>query len=160
MSHSLSAVKKYGNFGGLLVCFNWPRAYVNSSSEEASRLSPPDSEVSRTMAELLELLRPSYTDDEQVPAKQMQNGYNVLRARMRGQGRLVLTVHGHPEAVMLPYQDVKLLWDKLTALMEQVENNSFAALAHKRLSNQREKRIPLEQGLAAMREAMLHPSDK
>lgn len=110
------------------------------------------------MSDLVELLRPSYTDEEQVHAKQMQKGYNVLRDQMRTHGRLVVTVHGHPEAVMLPYQDLKILWNLVNDLLERAENNSLAALAAERLKNQRSERIPLEQGLAQMRDAMLGSS--
>jgi prevent-host-death family protein len=82
----------------------------------------------------------------------MQKGYTVLKDLMRAQGRVIVTVHGSPEAVVLPYQDLKLLWRFVNDLMDRAEDNSFAALAVDRLGNQREERIPLEQGLTEMRE--------
>lgn len=118
-----------------------------------------DSEVNRTMADLIAMLSPSYTDEEQVPAKQVQRGYNSLQKQMRTQGRLVVTVHGHPEAVLLPYQSVKMLSKLVSDLIEQSEDKSLLLLAAERLRNQRDERIPLEQGLADMREVFFSPTD-
>lgn len=116
-----------------------------------------DREVKQTVQGLVEILRPSYTDEEQIHAKQMQKGYTVLKDLMQAQGRVIVTVHGSPEAVILRYQDLKLLWKFVNNLMDRVEDNTLAALAIDRLGNQREERVPLEQGLAEMRE-MIHDS--
>ncbi len=113
------------------------------------------------MTDLLMLLRPSYTEEEQLTAKQMQRGYKAVRERMRMCDRLVVTSHGHPEAIMLSYQDVKMLWKMVNELLEQVEqaeNHHLIALATERLTNQRSERIPLEEGLTEMRRAMVGPS--
>lgn len=121
---------------------------------------PRDGEVNRTMPDLIELLRSSYSDEDQVGAKQMQKGYSVLRDRLHTQGRLVVTVHGHPEAVMLGYQDFKMLSKLVTALMEKAENDTLAALAEERLGSQGGELLPLEEGLQRIRDAMVGPSDQ
>lgn len=111
-----------------------------------------------SMTDLLALLQPSYTDEEQLPAKQLQRGYKVVRDQMRAHERLVVTSHGHPAAVILSYDDVKKIWKVITQLAEQAESNHLVALAAERLANQRSERIPIEQGLAEMQKAMLGPS--
>ncbi len=119
---------------------------------------PRNGEGKRPMTDLLTLLRPSYTEEEQLTAKQMQRGYKAVRDQMRAHERLVVTSHGHPEAVMLPYQKVKMLWQMINELLEQAENNHLISLAAERLTNQRSERVPLDKGLAEMRKAMLGPS--
>ena len=111
-------------------------------------------EVREEMSGLVDLLSPRYNDEEQVHAKQMQKGYSVLKGVMEAQGRVIVTVHGSPEAVILRYQDLKALWTLVNDLVDQAENSTLVALAADRLRNQREERIPLEQALADMREMM------
>lgn len=110
------------------------------------------------MSDLVSLLSPSYTDEEQVGAKQIQKGYSTLRDQMRSLGRLVVTVHGRPEAVLLPYHDVKLLWTMISDLIEKVEDASLVDLAKERLRF--EDRIPLEDGLREMRRLFLETDSK
>ena len=110
------------------------------------------------MSDLIGLLSPSYTDEEQVGAKQIQKGYSALRDQLRSLGRLVVTVHGRPEAVLLPYRDVKLLWTMISDLMEKVEDSNLVELAKERLKS--EDRIPLEDGLREMRRLFLEPDSK
>ena len=110
----------------------------------------PTDEGGRGMSELVDLLRPAYTDDEQVTAKQLQKGLGALRKQFRLYERLVVTSHGHPEIVMLRYQDVKKLWETVNNLIEQAEDTTLSALATERLKDHREERISLERGLAQM----------
>jgi hypothetical protein len=109
------------------------------------------------MSDLVSLLKPGFTDEEQLPAKQMQKGYRALRIRMQTHERLVVTVHGRPDSVMLPYQDVKQLWELLNALLDETENRQLVALARERLEHQAEERISFDEGVERMRRAMLDP---
>ena len=113
-------------------------------------------EVARLASSLLDLLSPSYSDEEQVTAKQVQQGYGALQRRMKERGRLVVTVHGHPDAVVLPYQTAKSLSRLLDALIEKSDDEQLLRMAADRLAR-RPRGLPVEEALAAIRKVMLDP---
>lgn len=117
-------------------------------------------EVKHTMPDVVALLDPRFTDEEQVPAKQMQQGFKRFREMLRAHERVIVTSNGKAEAVMLPYQDVKVLWQLVSDLVERAENQALADLAESRLKDQRSHRVALEEGLRGMRRAMMERSDE
>lgn len=109
------------------------------------------------MSDVVRLLSPALTDEAQLPAKQMQTGYKAVRDRMPAHERLVVTFHGHPDSVLLPYRDVKQLWELMTAMLEEIENRQLIALADRRLGPRQGDGLTLDEGIEAMRRAMLAP---
>lgn len=107
--------------------------------------------------DLIGLLKPAFTDEEQMPAKQIQKGYRAVVGRMRRHERLVVTFHGRPDSVLLPYQQVKQLWTLMTAMLDEIENRRLAALAQQRLGELPIETIPLAEATDFIRRAMLDP---
>lgn len=113
-------------------------------------------EVGRLASNLVDLLSPNYSDEEQVTAKQVQKGYGAIQRRMKERGRLVVTVHGHPDAIVLPYQTAKSLSKLLDALIDKSDDEQLLRLAVERLEG-KPRGVPLDEALAAMRKALLEP---
>ena len=109
------------------------------------------------MSDVVRLLSPAFTDEEQLPAKQMQTGYKNVRARMQAHERLVVTFHGHPDSVLLSYRDIKQLWTLMNAMIYEIENRQLISLADRRLGPRQDEGLSLDEGIEAMRRAMLAP---
>ncbi len=107
--------------------------------------------------DLIGLLKPAFTHEEQMCAKQIQKGYRAVPDRMRRHERLVVTFHGRPDSVLLPYRQVKDLWTLMTAILGEIENRRWAALAQQRLGEPSRETIPLAEATDLIRRGMLDP---
>lgn len=113
-------------------------------------------EVAGLASNLLDVLSPNYSDEEQVTAKEVQKGYGALQRRMNERGRLVVTVHGHPDAIVLPYKTAKNLSKLLDALIDRNDDEQLLRLAAVRLAAT-PRGVPVDEALAALRTVFVDP---
>ena len=92
----------------------------------------------KKVSDLLKLITPQFTDEEQLGSKILQQGFESLRRKLHETGRIVLTWHGRPEAVILPYQDMKQLW---TLISKLAENQEFVSLIPTRATSPSSTRV-------------------
>ena len=109
------------------------------------------------MADLLELIAPQFTDEEQLGSKAMQQGFESLRRKLHETGRVVLTWHGRPEAVVLPYQDMKKLW---ALISEMAENQELVSLIQTRATSPSSTRVDFEEGITRIKKKWITGSDE
>ena len=109
------------------------------------------------IADLLRLISPQFTDEEQLGSEAMQQDFESLRRKLHETGRIVLTWHGRPRAVALAYQDIK----KLGALISEVaENQELVSLIQTRESSPSATRVDCEEGLTRIKEKWVSRSDE
>ncbi len=109
------------------------------------------------IADLLRLISPQFTDEEQLGSEAMQQDFESLHRKLHETGRIVLTWHGRPKAVVLSYQNMKKLW---ALISEVAENRELVSLMQTRATSPSATRVDFEEGLTRIKEKWISRSDE